>query len=169
MTAVSVSNAWSTTGNLKQPAVAPVLARRIVPFLADRRGAVAFEMILVYIFMVASLLMPLSDVAAAGFQYISAWAALRSFGEYLQYRPPEDVTSTSTWLSGLQTKVGGFTMSNIQVLCGDKSAGAACTSATAPTKYYSFTTAFTLSPIVLKSVLCPSSCTYTLTSTERFQ
>lgn len=175
MTAVSVSNAWSrlsAAGNFKQPAVAAAFARRKRSFVADRRGAVAFETVLVYITLVSFVLMPLANVAAAGVQYISAWAALRSFGQYLQYKPPEDVTSTSTWLSALQTTVGVYTISNIQVLCGNTSAGAACTSANdAPPniKYYSFTTTFTLSPIVLKSVLCPSSCTYTLTSTERLQ
>jgi hypothetical protein len=137
--------------------------------MADQRGAVAFETMIVYLFLVIFLLLPLADVAAAGFQYISAWAALRSFGQYIQYKQPEDVTSTSTWLSGLQTTVGSYTISNIQVLCGDTSAGAACTSAASPTKYYSYATTFTLSPILLKSVLCPGSCTYTLTSTERFQ
>jgi hypothetical protein len=138
-------------------------------FTADQRGAVAFETLVVYFFMVTGLLLPLADVAAAGFQFISAWAALRSFGQYLQYNPPADVTSTSGWPA--QTTVGGYAMSNIQVLCGNTSAGAACTSAniTLPTKYYSYATTLTLSPILLKSVLCPSSCTYTLTSTERFQ
>jgi hypothetical protein len=139
-------------------------------FTADQRGAVAFETLVVYFFMVTGLLLPLADVAAAGFQFISAWAALRSFGQYLQYNPPADVTSTSGWPA--QTTVGGYTMSNIQVLCGNTGAGAACTSTnvnTLPTKYYSYATTLTLSPILLKSVLCPSSCTYTLTSTERFQ
>jgi hypothetical protein len=148
-------------------------ARRKRSFVADRRGAVAFETILVYPTLVLFLLLPLTDLAAAGFQYISAWAALRSFGQYLQYNPPADVTSTSTWVSGLQTTVGNYTISNIQVLCGDTGAGAACTSTnvTLPTKYYSYTTTLTLSPIVqwLKPALCPTSCTYTLTSTERFQ
>ena len=82
------------------------------------------------------------------------------------------MTSTSTWLSGLQTTVGGYTISNIQVLCGNTGAGAACTSAnvsTLPAKYYSYTTSFTLSPIVqwLKPVLCSSPnanpCSFTLT------
>jgi hypothetical protein len=162
---------FSAIGRRKQPNVAAAFARDKGSFIADQRGAVAFETILVYIFMVTFLLLPLADVAAAGVQYISAWAALRSFGQYLQYNPPLDVTSTSTWLSRLQTTVGGYTISNIQVLCGDTSDGAACTSATSPTKYYSYTTSFTLSPISIlsKSALCPSSCTYTLTSTERFQ
>jgi hypothetical protein len=147
------------------------LLKRRISFLRDQRGAVAFETIIVYLFMVTSLVLPLADVAAAGVRYISAWAALRSFGQYLQYNQPTDVTNASAWLSGLQKTVGRYTISNIQVLCGDTGAGAACTSAndTLPTKYYSFTTSFTLSPILLKSALCPSSCTYTLTSTERFQ
>ncbi len=34
------------------------------------------------------VLMPLADVAAAGFQFISAWSALRSFGQYVQYVQP---------------------------------------------------------------------------------
>jgi hypothetical protein len=162
------------TRTSKQPAAAPALARHKVSFLADQRGAVAFETILVYSTLVIFLFLPLADVAAAGFQYISAWAALRSFGQYLQYNTPADVTSTSTWLSGLQTTVGNYTISNIQVLCGNTSAGVACTSTnvnTLPVKYYSFTTSFTLAPISMltKPMLCPSTCTYTLTSTERFQ
>ena len=49
-------------------------------FITDQRGAVAFETIIVYFFMCFSLLLPLADVAIAGFQYISAWEALRAFG-----------------------------------------------------------------------------------------
>jgi hypothetical protein len=160
----------SAAANGKQPVVAAAFARRKRSFVADQRGAVAFETVLVYITLVLFLLLPLADVAVAGVQYISAWAALRSFGQYLQYNPPADVTNTSGWPA--QTTVGGYTMSNIQVLCGNTGAGAACTSTnvnTLPTKYYSYATTLTLSPILLKSVLCPSSCTYTLTSTERFQ
>src|SRR4051812_45063213 len=73
-------------------------------FIADRRGAVAFETILVYAFMVSFLLMPLAELAAAGFQYISARSALRSFGQYLQYTPPPDVTNTSAWSSSAIAK-----------------------------------------------------------------
>ena len=61
-------------------------------FIADQRGAVAFEMLIVYLFLVVSLLLPLADVAVAGFQYISAWEALRAFGQSIQYDPPPDVT-----------------------------------------------------------------------------
>ena len=68
--------------------------RRKGSFLADQRGAVAFETLIVYIFMVTALLLPLADVATAGFQFISAWEALRGFGQYVQYHPPADPTNT---------------------------------------------------------------------------
>jgi hypothetical protein len=148
--------------------VTPRDPKELVP--GDQRGAAAFETILVYIFIVTFLLLPLSDVAVAGLQFSSAWGALRSFGQYLQYNPPADITSTSGWPA--QTTAGGYTMGNIHVLCGDTSAGAACTSAnvaTSPAKYYSYTTTITLSPLLLKAVLCPSTCQYTLTYRERFQ
>jgi hypothetical protein len=145
-------------------------ARRKASLLADQRGAVAFETIIVYLFMVTSLLLPLADVAAAGFQFISAWAALRSFGQYLQYNAPPDPTSTSSWLSSLSTKsVSGYNMTNIQVWCGDTSSVCSSTNVTSIPKYYSYTTTVTLSPIFLTAVLCPSSCTYTLPYSERFQ
>jgi hypothetical protein len=145
--------------------------------ITDRRGAVAFETLLVYSVMVMSVLLPLADMAAAGFQFISGWAALRSFGQYVQYNPPPDVTSTSTWLSGLQPTVGNYAISNIQVLCGNTTAGAACTSgnvSTSPVKYFSYTTTVTLAPMVLpKSAICTSSnanpCSFTLSYSERFQ
>ena len=136
-------------------------------FIADQRGAVAFETMIVYIFMVASLLMPLADVAAAGFQFISGWAALRSFGQYIQYKSPPDPTTPGSWESGLQTTVAGYTIGNIRVMCGST----ACNSGnvTSTPKYYTFTTTVTLAPIVLRPVLCPNSCTYTLPYSERFQ
>ena len=64
-------------------AVEVALARHKGSFMADQRGAVAFETLIVYLFMVTSLLLPLADVAAAGFQFISAWEALRAFGQYV--------------------------------------------------------------------------------------
>jgi hypothetical protein len=136
-------------------------------FIADQRGAVAFETMIVYIFLVSFLLMPLADVAAAGFQFISAWSALRSFGQYIQYKNPPDPTNPATWVSALQTTVAGYTISNIQVLCGST----ACSSSnvTLIPKYYTFTTTVTLAPIVLRPVLCPTSCTYPLSYSERFQ
>jgi hypothetical protein len=143
--------------------------------LSDERGAVAFETLIVYLFIVTSLLLPLADVATAGFQFISAWEALRAFGQYLQYHPPPDVTGTASWTSTLPPTVAGYPISNVHVLCGDTGAGAACSSAnvTLPTKYYSYTTTVTLAPMVLRPLLCTSSnanpCSFTLPYSERFQ
>lgn len=137
-------------------------------FVADQCGAVAFETLIVYPVLVAFLLMPLADVAAAGFQFISAWSALRSFGQYVQYYNPLGPDGTVTWRSGLQTTVAGHAISNIQVLCGD--AGAACSSGNiASPKYITFSTTITLAPLVWRGVLCPTTCTYTLPYSERFQ
>jgi hypothetical protein len=162
----------SAAGNGKQPAIAAAFARRKRSFIADQRGAVAFETIIVYLFMVTSLLLPLADVAAAGFQFISAWAALRSFGQYIQYNAPPDVTNTSSWTSTLPTTVAAYPIDNVQVLCGD--ANTACSSSnTASPKYYSYATTVTLAPILLRSVLCISGnanpCSFTLPYSERFQ
>src|SRR5947209_6805130 len=97
-------------------------------FLGDQRGAVAFETLIVYLFMVTALLLPLADVAAAGFQFISAWEALRGFGQYVQYHPPADPTNPS-WTPALPTSVAGYPINNVQVLCSDTATGVACTSA----------------------------------------
>ena len=137
-------------------------------FMADQRGAIAFELLSVYLFLFFSLLVPLADLAVAGFQYISAHAALRDFGQYIQYNNPPDPTNPGTWVSGLQTTVEGYTIGNIQVMCGST----ACNSGnlTLIPKYYTYTTTVTLAPIVLRSVLCTNtSCTYTLPYSERFQ
>jgi len=152
------------------PAVAGAFARRTGALLADQRGAVAFETLIVYLFIVTSLLLPLADVAAAGFQFISGWAALRSFGQYIQYNPPPDPTSTSAWISSLSTTtVGGYPMNNIKVMCGDTNSVCASGNVTSTPKYFTYSTSVTLSPILLTAVLCPTSCTYTLPYSERFQ
>jgi hypothetical protein len=138
-------------------------------FIVDQRGAVAFETIMVYTFLVSFVLMPLADVAAAGFQYISAWEALRAFGQSIQYNTPPDVTNASSWQTTAIAKADpNFPISNFQLLCGDSKAACSSTNIASP-KYYSYTTSITLKPIVLKSVLCPNSCTYTLPYSERFQ
>ncbi|WP_284267136.1 hypothetical protein [Bradyrhizobium iriomotense] len=135
--------------------------------VADQRGAVAFETMFVYALIVAFLLMPLADVAAAGFRFISAWSALRSFGQYIQYKTPLGADGSVNWGTGLQTTVNGYTISNIQVWCGSS----VCSSGnlTQIPKYFTFSTTVTLAPIVWRPVLCPSSCTYTLSHSERFQ
>jgi hypothetical protein len=135
--------------------------------VADQRGAVAFETMFVYALIVAFLLMPLADVAAAGFRFVAGWSALRSFGQYVQYRNPLRADGSVNWGTGLQTTVNGYTISNIQVWCGSS----LCSSGnlTQIPKYFKFSTTVTLAPIVWRPVLCPNSCTYTLSHTERFQ
>lgn len=142
-------------------------------FIANQRGAVAFEVPFVFGFLIIFFLFPLADVAIAGFKLISAKQALRAFGQLIQYSPPPDVTNTSSWASAAITKANAadprFPISNLQVKCG----AVVCNSgnATEPVKYYSFTTTITITPIVLPaSVLCPGGdCTPTLSYSERFQ
>ncbi|MDH2356859.1 hypothetical protein QCM80_40555 [Bradyrhizobium sp. SSUT112] len=149
------------------------LVSRKHTLIADERGAVAFEMPFVYLFMILILLLPLADFGIAGFQYISAHAALRAFGQSIQYSPPPDVTSASTWTSTALGKADpAFPISNFQLICGDTSTVCSATNTSTP-QYYSYTTTVTLAPIVLTSVLCTSGtgngCTFTLRYTERFQ
>ena len=132
----------------KQPAAAVAPARHKDCFMADQRGAVPFEMLIVYLFMVTGLLLPLADVAAAGFQFLSAFGALRSFGQNIQYNTPPDVTNLSAWTSTLPTTVAGYPISSLQVICGDTNA-VCSTSQHEFTKYYSYTTTVTMAPIVL--------------------
>jgi hypothetical protein len=149
---------------------APIaLGRNKGSLLADQRGAVAFEMLIVYSFILFSLLLPAADLAIAGFQYISAWEALRAFGQYVQYNPPADPTNP-IWSPALPTTVSGYPINNVKVICGDGNSG--CTDATLTPKSYSYTTTVTLTPLVLKSVLCTganANCVFTLPYSERFQ
>lgn len=142
-------------------------------FLADQRGAVSFEMLIVYPILILGVLAPLADVSVAGFQYMGAWQALRAFGQSLQYNPPPDVTSPSSWVSTAIGKADPrYPVTGITLICGDSSATCSATNTASP-KYYSYTTTFTLAPMVLKSVLCTSGsknpCSYTLPYSERFQ
>ncbi|WP_143201503.1 hypothetical protein [Bradyrhizobium sp. NAS96.2] len=138
--------------------------------IADRRGAVAFEMPFIFAFLFLVILLPLVDLALAGFNYISAYAALRGFGQYLQYNQPTDVTSTSTWLTTVRSRANAdprYPISDPTIICGDNQTG--CSDASLSPKYYSFTTTVTLAPMVLGYALCSNSCTYTLSYSERFQ
>jgi hypothetical protein len=141
-------------------------------FITDQRGAVAFEMLIVFLFLGVSLLLPLADVAIAGLQYVSAWEALRAFGQKIQYNPPPDVTAWASWKSALPTSVAGYPINDLQLICSDTMT--ACSAAnTASPKYYSYTTTVTLAPMVLRAVLCTSNnadpCSFTLSYSERFQ
>jgi hypothetical protein len=135
-------------------------------FIADQRGVVAFEVPIVTIVLIFSLLLPLADVAIAGFKFISAHQALRDMGQRTQYSTPDatDANSISTWQSSLPTTVDGYTVS-ATIKCGDAGTAPPCAGTTFP-KYYSFQTSFSLSPMVLGSVLC-STCT--VNYLQRFQ
>jgi hypothetical protein len=129
-------------------------------------------MLIVFLFLGVSLLLPLADVAAAGFQFISGWGALRALGQQIQYNPPPDVTNWSSWKSALPTSVSGYPINNLQVVCSDTMAACSATNFGSP-KYYSYTTTVTVAPIVLRSVICKSGnanpCSFTLPYSERFQ
>ncbi|MBR1179811.1 hypothetical protein JQ617_37995 [Bradyrhizobium sp. KB893862 SZCCT0404] len=143
----------------------PVAGRRT--FIADQRGAVAIEGLFVYSLMMFTLLLPLADVAIAGFKYISAYQALRDMGQYTQYSPPPDATdatSITTWQNSLPATVSGYTVS-AAVKCGNAGTAAPCVGTDFP-KYYTFQTSFTLSPLVLGSAFC-STCT--VNYSQRFQ
>lgn len=141
-------------------------------FIADQRGAAALEMMFVYVILVSGLLMPLADLAAAGFRFVSAWEALRAFGQKIQYSPPQDVTSWASWKSALPTSVSGYPINNLQVVCSDSMAACSTTNFDSP-KHYTYTTTVTVAPIVMRSVICRSGnanpCSFTLAYAERFQ
>ena len=146
------------------------LLRRKLPFAADQRGAVAFELPAVFLFLMLAVLLPLADLAIAGFQYISARQALRAFGQSIQYSPPPDVASPSTWASTAIGKADPkYPISSLVLICGD--GNAVCSPGnTANPKYYTYATNVTLAPMVLRPVLCAAgNCTYTLRYSEQFQ
>ena len=149
-------------------------------FIADRRGAVSFEVIIVYIFIITTLLLPLADLAIAGFKFIAAKGALRGFGQSILYNPPPDVTNASGWVSTAIAKADSrFPIPTIQLICGDNkiacSASNPDSSDPSKPKYYVYTTSITLTPMspLVKSLLCTSNndnpCTFTLSYSERFQ
>lgn len=143
--------------------------------IADQRGAVAFEMPFVYLFLIMLILLPLADLAVAGYKYISALAALRAFGQSILYSPPPDVTNASNWATAALAKADTrYPIPSITLICGDSNAVcAAGNSDPALAKYYVYSTTITLAPIVLTSVLCTSTtgnaCSFTLSYSERFQ
>jgi hypothetical protein len=144
------------------------LKRRIASFSADRRGAVAIEMLFVWPVLFFLVMIPIADIAFASFQYISARQALRAFGQAIQYSPPSDFASTSAWESAAIAKADpSYPIDNIAIICGDSGADCSPTNIATP-RYYTFTTTFTVTPLLLSSVLCSSSCTITLPYSQRF-
>lgn len=132
--------------------------------LSDQRGAVAFETVIVWAFMMLSLFLPLADLAIAGFQFVSARQALRNFGQYVQYNPPPNVvtdwTSSTSALTQMSTQLDArYPINNIQLFCGVD----LCSSSNISTPtYYKYTTTVTLSPIVLGWVFGCPPCSFTL-------
>lgn len=142
-------------------------------FASDQRGAVAFEMLIVFSLLIFALLLPLADVAIAGFKFISARQALRAFGQSILYAPPGDVANASDWVSSAKAKADpSYPISSIKLICGDSNAACSGTNTVFP-KFYSYSTTVTLAPMVLRSVLCTSGvgngCTFTISYSERFQ
>jgi hypothetical protein len=156
----------SATGSSKHTAVELAPACHKDSFMADQRGAVAFETLIVWLFLMMTLLLPLADLAIAGFKFTFAYQALRNMGQRTQYSVPDatDPASISSWKSSLPTTVDGYPI-DAKVYCGDPGTEAPCAGATWP-KYYTFTTSFTLSPMMLRSVLC-STCT--VNYSQRYQ
>src|SRR5437868_8691238 len=105
-------------------------------------------MLIVFVFLGVSLLLPLADLAAAGFRFVSAWEALRAFGQKIQYDPPPGVTDWAGWKSALPTSVSGYPINNLQVLCSDTLSACSAANSVSP-KYYSYSTTVTVAPIVL--------------------
>ena len=141
-------------------------------FIANQRGAISLEMPAVVLFMMIFLLLPLADLAIAGFQFVSAWGALRAFGQSIQYNPPPNITNASAWTSSALAKADPrFPIQQFQLVCGDTNTVCSPSNSASPT-YYSYTTTVTLSPMVLSSVLCTSSnanhCSFTLSYSGRF-
>src|SRR3954454_6327880 len=94
------------------------LKKRRVPFIADERGAAAFELVIIYPVLLIGLMLPLADLAIAGFQWLSARQALHSFGQYLMYAPPDDLGNTSSWFSTTLAKADGldYPISNLRLI-----------------------------------------------------
>lgn len=141
-------------------------------FIADRRGAVAFEMLIMFFILGTGLMLPLADLAAAGFRFVAAWEALRALGQTIQYNPPPDVTNWSSWKSALPTSVSGYPINNLQVICSDTMAACSAANFASP-KHYTYTTTVTIAPLVLSAAMCRSGnadpCSFTLSYAERFQ
>jgi hypothetical protein len=136
-------------------------------FIADRRGAASWEFVIVFPFLLLSIMLPLADVGIAGFQFISARQALRAFGQSIQYSPPDDFSNTASWEAAAVAKADpNYPIDGLEVLCGE-AAEACSTDNTAVPRYYSYSTTITLAPIVV-SALCNPTCTYTLSYSERF-
>ncbi len=128
----------------------------------DKRGAVAFEVLIVLVILIPALLLPIVDLVIAAAQYMSAYQAMRDLGQYTQYHIPPDVTNWSSWASSLPT-VSGHIITTA-VMCGDTSTPCSAGNTASP-KFYTFSTTITLTPKVVSAL----KGTFTLAYAEQFQ
>ena len=88
-------------------------------FSADQRGAISFEVLIVFTFLMFGLVLPLTDLAIAGFKFISAYQALRDMAQRTQFSPPDDVTTSAgitAWTNLLPTTVDGYSVSDLSFI-----------------------------------------------------
>jgi hypothetical protein len=142
--------------------------------ITNKRGAVAFETLIVISFLIIALLLPLADLGIAGFQFLFAWQALRNLGQYVQYNPPANVVidwaSSTSALTQISTNLDPLhPINNITLVCGT----ALCSSSNTSTpRYYSYSTTFTVSFMVLGSAFNCSNhtpCPFTLNYSAPYQ
>jgi Flp pilus assembly protein TadG len=153
--------------------VAKVLPLR--GLLADRRGAAAFEFILIAPLLLFVLLLPIADVGVAALRYMQVRQAMRDLGALVQYpsNQPQDLTTVSsdTWTT-LPATMGTFSVTigsgfpagenqiNITVSCGTPpttgaAAGPACNAADmsnpSTPKYVWMGAIVKLNPMIIKT------------------
>jgi hypothetical protein len=144
--------------------------------LANRRGAAAFEFVVIAAFLLFVLLLPIADVGVAALRYMQVNQAMRDLGALVQYpqnQPPNLTTvSAATWTT-LPAAMGTFAVTfgtgfptvtnqiNITISCGTPpttgaAAGPACTSADlsnpSTPKYVWMGAVVKLNPIIIKTI-----------------
>jgi hypothetical protein len=150
--------------------------------IANQRGAVAFETVIVMALVLFPLFLSLADLATAGFQFLSGWQTLSSFGEYAQnyaQNNPPDYSNISAWTSNLQTswtvngRTTGVNSTTLQVTCGDANPPSPCSqSNNDPPRRFLYTTTVNLSLMWLGWAFSCSNntpCPKTLQHSEPYQ
>ena len=125
------------------------------------------------LFLLFSLLLPLADVAIAGFQYISAMQALRAFGQSIQYSPPPDFTNTSDWVTTAIAKADPrYPISNFKSFAAMQTLPATAANARDVADEVLFVLDdhhFGTHGVEIGVVYRARNCTFTLSYSERFQ
>jgi hypothetical protein len=178
MSMVTLLNRWRYRSDLWSRCRGRLVSKKD-SFVADQRGAVAFETMIVYLFMGVFLLLPLADLGIVGFKFLLGWQALRNFGQYVQYNPPANVVtdwaSSTSALTQISTMLDTrYPIKNIKLVCGGAPpAGDLCSESNPGTpRYYSYSTTFTVSFMVLGRALnCSNNtpCSFTLNYLAPYQ